>query len=166
MNPHTETELSSSLIASIQQCHEIAEANQKNAVDGLSALIIARRETAALVEKAKAETGKGFREWWDNSGLPYGWAARYLTIARTAKRNALGDKNQLRLIGILPEIETGNKSEQQSKQVNPFAWVKAASRLAGSLPTDRISNMDDFEKREARERLKPIVDCYKALGGE
>jgi len=157
-------ELTTSLADEIRRAHELSEGREQYARASIEELIEARVETATLVEAARASVGKGqFREWWETNKLPAGWAARYLKLAKTAKRHTLGDKNQMRLIGIIPTPEPMAAGEHQRQADNPFQWVKIAGRLVTTLTADRISAMDAMERETAKMRLKPIVELYEKL---
>jgi len=152
------------LAAEIQRLHLKAEHCQAAAMDGINDLIETRISVAALVETAKANQGHHFRLWWESNHLPTEWAARYLTIAKTAKRVKLGDKNQLRLMGILPE-PTGEEETKapQHREGGSLEWIKLAGRLNTTLTKDRINQMDKFQRRLAIDKLKPLIEIYNEL---
>lgn len=148
------------LAEAIRQRHEFAEEAKKLAADGITHAMQCYVETSQLVEALKNQTGNRFRQFWRDHQLPAGWDAKYLRLARTAKR--LPDKDQLRLIGIIPEAEDHHQN-QQSQAPNPFAWVKWANKASSELTPERIERMDSFERRSAMERIKPLVDIYERL---
>lgn len=165
-NTNTTIEISDNLAEQIINLHTQAEASQGVAMDRIEDLIGSRLNVAALVEAAKAKHGQHFRQWWEDNGLPDNWASRYLTIAKTAKRVHLGDKNQLRLIGILPEGAEEPHQPQQRREENALEWIKLAGRLTTTLTADKIKNMDSFQRRLAIDKLKPFIEIYRELGGE
>jgi hypothetical protein len=158
------TQTTDALVEEINREHEEADRLQQSTIISINTLIARRVRVAALVETAKANTGQGFRTWWETNNLPDGWAARYLLIAKTAKRQKLADKNQLRLLGILPEPESdGEERNHKRRADNPLAWVKVCGKLKASLTDDRIKQMDDTERQTAAMHLKPVVELYHAL---
>jgi predicted transcriptional regulator len=155
---------SDELAHQIHTLHRSAEDKQAFATDGIQELIDARLNVAALVETAKAAKGQHFRQWWDDQQLPTAWAARYLTIAKTFKRSTLGDKNQMKLIGIIPQDEQEQRPQQQREE-NSLEWIKLAGRLSTTLTEERISKMDNFQRRLAMDKLEPFIAIYKKLKG-
>ena len=153
------------LIAQIEQHHELAERRQMDAIDGINDLVEARLSTAALVETAKANLGHRFHQWWREYGLPTDWDHKYIRIAKTRDNLQLNDRNQLRLIGILPDIEHDGDGDNQGtvRPINPFAWVKIAGKLKATLTEDTVKAMDAHERQTARLHLKPLVELYNAL---
>lgn len=160
-------EASEQLATSIRELHNQAEEIQGRTLVGISDLIAARVSVSTLVETAKANLGNAFHVWWRSTELPPEWETKYLRLAKTSKRLALTDKNQMRLIGILsenPEEGEGSHNEQQhQRQENPFAWVKIAGKLKATLTPEAIQTMDKHERETARIHLKPMVDLYNSL---
>ena len=154
---------SDELAHQIHNLHRSAEEKQSFASDGIQDLIDARLNVAALVETAKAAKGQHFRQWWEENNLPTAWAARYLTIAKTFKRSTLGDKNQMKLIGIIPEDPEPEQRQQQQRPENSLEWIKLAGRLSTTLTEERIGKMDKFQRRLAMDKLKPFLEIYKKL---
>lgn len=166
MNDTTTIEIADNLANQIIILHTQAEVSQEVAMGRIEDLIDSRLNVAALVEAAKARHGQHFKQWWDDNELPSNWAARYLTIAKTSKRVHLGDKNQMRLIGILPEGAEEPQQPQQRREENALEWIKLAGRLTTTLTSDRIKSMDNFQRRLAIDKLKPFIEIYRELGGE
>lgn len=151
----------------IRELHEKAESLQTDAIHGIQDLIDARLAVASLAESARANLGSAaYHAWWRDAGLPAEWDRKYITLAKTSKRIALTDKNQMRLIGILPEPEEeeGDTNRQKQNPDNHLAWVKIAGKLKATLTAEAISTMDTYEKQTARNHLKPLVDLYNSLG--
>jgi hypothetical protein len=111
---------------------------------------------ARLVEAMHAQLGgRRFADWWHEQRLPVGWAERYMRLAHTAERNTLGDKDQLRLIGILPEAEAGSDPQKRQEQ-NPYEWVKLTGRLTAVLTPEAIRSMGEVDRRVALQKLEPM----------
>jgi len=157
--------LSDELADQIRDRHE--QANRKGAatLDSIKEAISDRVGVAYLVESAKAKHRGNFREWWRENGLPIEWAARYLKLSKTAKRAAIADKDQLRLIGLLPSA-TDHHEGQASRAVNPLEWVKWAGKLSTTLTSDRVKQMDSVQRQVALRTLEPVMALYKALQGK
>ena len=119
-------------------------------------------DIAKLVEAARATIGSQFAKWWRDQDLPAGWVARYIKLAKTAGRNTLGDKDQLRLIGILPEADTHNDN-QRAHGADPFAWTKQAGKLKAAFTVQSVGGLSKVERITAMQHLKPIVEVYEAL---
>lgn len=152
-----------SLAAEIQKRHKACQSVQNSALKKIEDTIAARIEVARLVEAAHASIGSGckFAQWWRERKLPVGWAEKYLRLAKTADRHTLGDKNQLRLIGLLPEAEESDHSE--ARESNPFCWTKWAGKIKMTLTLDRINGMSRIDREIAARQLEPLVKVYNQL---
>lgn len=141
------------------QCGEIQSATMEH----IAATIDARVAVARLVETAAATIGSGvgFAKWWRDRDMPVGWAAKYLKLAKTADRHTLGDKGQLRLVGLLPEPEGGNEGNQRER--NPFEWTKWAGKIKARLTIESIGTMGRMDREVAMKQLEPLVAVYEAL---
>lgn len=117
---------------------------------------------AREVETAWATLGgRRFKEWWDAQKLPVGWADRYLTLAKTAERHTLGDKDQLRLIGVLPEADGHNEGVQRER--TGYEWLKHVGKINSTVTVQDIGRMGAAEQRMAYEKLKPLKALIAAL---
>ena len=147
----------------IKARHESCNDIQQHATEAITATIGARVEVARLVEAAHSQirSSVAFAKWWRDQGMPDGWAAKYLRLAKTAGRNTIGDKGQLRLCGILPEAESGN--DGQRRDPNPFEWTKWAGKIRARLTVDSVQSMGEVDRAVAMKQLKPLVDIYEAL---
>jgi len=122
-------------------------------------------DIAILVETVHAELGgRRFVHWWRDQNMPPGWAEKYLRLARTRKRNAIADKDQLRLIGVLPAPETTTQG-QQARAANPYAWIKWSAKISKSFPTESIKGMDETDRQMALKHLEPIAELIDSLRG-
>ena len=154
----------------IHRLHELAELAQCSAVHGLSSLVSFRRQCASIVEAAHASMGGArFMAWWNDQGLPIGWGGRYLTIARTNERNAIGDKNQLKLMGFMPSVEIGDHEDdyRQSSRcpTNPLSWMSPFVKFKARFTDELISGFDEVQREIARREIKPLVELYNKLEG-
>lgn len=159
------SESTSALADEIKQRHQACEGIQSGALEAISNTITHRIEVARLVETAAATIGSGvrFAKWWRDMDMPVGWAAKYLTLARTADRHALGDKGQLRLIGLLPEAEHGHTGEKRER--NLFAWTGWAGKIRRTLTDETIEAMGQTDREVAAKQLEPLVDLHRRLTG-
>lgn len=151
--------LQDQLITEIKSLHASADDLQDKAKSSILDTIAARLNVSELVAIAKARHGHHINKWWVDNDLPKDWLNRYITINKTARRAGLMDKNQLRLIGILPEPDS-ERASPEVKRSNPMQWIKSAARLPATIDMDR---MDQFERSVAIKQLKPIVDIYNKL---
>lgn len=116
-----------------------------------------------LVEAALSTLGgRRFKIWWDEQGMPVGWAPKYLTIARTMRSNILGDKNQLRMIGILPEAET-DRDPQFKRESDPLDWLRWAVKIRANVTLDKLSSLDESEAHVVMSQLEPLVEIYNTV---
>ena len=123
-------------------------------------------EIAFLVQTVHSEMGGArFAHWWREQDMPAGWAAKYLRLAKTANRKALADKDQLRLIGVLPEPDTHNDN-QSPRPVNPFAWIKWSGKIASAFKPMQIGSMDEADRFAALKNLEPIEKIIRELRGD
>ena len=166
MSTHQQIEESAKALADeIKQRHEACQWIQEGAIQSIHDTIKARVEVARLVEAAHATIGSGvrFAKWWRDADMPVGWAAKYLTLAKTADRHALGDKGQLRLIGLLPEAEHGNQG--QHREPSAFAWTGWAGKIRRTLTPEAIKGMGQTDREVAAKQLEPLVEVYNELKG-
>ncbi len=120
-------------------------------------------EISKLVMSAFETLGpRRFVTWWRERNLPPGWARRYLTLNRTAGRHTLGDKDQLRLIGILPEAESDNVGSNK-RQENHLGWLSHVGKINRSVTVQTIGKMSRPEVVMALQKLAPIRELIKAL---
>lgn len=151
---------------SIRQRHFEAERLQDSAMANISALIEKRIEAASLVESARAQLGRAaFREWWKESGLPLEWDSRYLRLAKTAARARLMDRNQLRLVGILPEAESDGKELRQRDQ-GFSAWAKNVGKIQRMIQPEKVKAWTRDERAIAASILKPLAEAYARIARE
>ncbi len=151
--------LQEKIISEIKTLHANADKLQDTAKDNILDTINARINVAELVAIAKAKHGHHIGRWWVDNDMPKDWLHRYITIHKTASRAELMDKNQLRLIGILPEPDS-ERATPEVKRSNPMQWVKSAAKLPSIIDVYR---MDTYEQTVALGQLKPIVDIYNVL---
>lgn len=151
------------LAAEIVHKHRECEGIQQDALSAITSTIEARVSVARLVETAHSLIGSGvaFAKWWREQNLPAGWAAKYLRLAKTADRNMVGDKNQLRLIGLLPEPESGNAGNH--RKVDMFAWTKWAGKICHTFTPEFTEKMGSIERASAAKLLEPIVELHRKL---
>jgi hypothetical protein len=121
-------------------------------------LVRDRIAVATLAEKAKAELGSRFAQWWRENGLPADWDWRYIRIAKN-KQRWIDNPNQL-LLAI--ESDEG-REPQQRRGEDCMAWVKTAGRLRATLTTEKIGAMTADERQTARLHLAPLVELYNRL---
>ncbi len=76
----------------------------------------------------------------------------------------IGDKGQLRLIGLLPEPEGGNAGNQ--RPVNKYGWTKWAGKIGQTFTPEFISNMGSIERASAAKLLEPLVRLHKQLSSD
>ena len=167
MSTHQQIEESTKALADeIKQRHEACQGIQDDALEQITNTIRSRIEVARLVETAAATIGGGvrFAKWWRDMDMPVGWAAKYLTLAKTADRHALGDKGQLRLIGLLPGAEHGNTGQQ--RQPSMFAWTGWAGKIKRTLTPECIKSMGQTDREVAAKQLEPLVELYHSLTGK
>lgn len=160
------TETTEAFAIRIKELHEAAEDYQLNTLATIQELIKKRVECAALVEAAKNAKGHAFRQFWEDAGLPLEWAPKYLKIAKTAARDTLGDKNQMRLIGIIPEHAEETTEPQTRRPVDSLAWIKTIGKLNTNLTEETIKGMDRFQRDLAIEKMKPLVETFYKIGGK
>lgn len=119
---------------------------------------------AQLVAIAHAELGgKRFIEWWREQKLPNGWAGKYLRIAATASRKTIGDKDQLRMIGILPESDSHNAGTERERKKSGIDWAKWIGKTRAELSKERVSRMSRTEAEVAITLMKPLIEVYNEL---
>jgi len=174
MNPPIETEDSrfqlkkmslEEAARTIQAQHAAFIHARVDAIDQTEKVCNQAADIASLVETVHAALGgRRFMAWWDEQKMPPGWAARYLKLARTADRRTLADKDQLRLIGVLPEPET-TTTGQSRRRPNPFAWIKWTAKIRKSFPEQSLEVMDEAERKAALKHLKPIRELIDRLEG-
>lgn len=120
-------------------------------------------DIAVLVSAVHKQVGgRRFAEWWREKNMPVGWADRYLKLARTAGRRDLPDKDQLRLIGVLPEPEESTIG-QHKRQPNPFAWIKWSAKITRNFPAEAVETMDEADRIAALKHLQPIKELIAKL---
>lgn len=118
---------------------------------------------AKEVEVAHAYLGgPRFKKWWDDQKLPVGYASKYLTLAKTSDRHTLGDKDQLRFIGVLPEADGHNEGTERGKS-DAFDWVKPAGKIRAKLTLDSIGKMGSTEREIAWRQLRPLFETLMEL---
>lgn len=154
-----------SIAEEIQRLHDEAEHAQAVARESIENLVAIRRKAGALAETARNADRKNFHKWWRDAGLPEEWDSRYCRIANASHRNAMGDKIQLQLVGVLPPAEA-RAATQSAVSENPFAWTKMAGKLKASLSDEKLSKMDDATRVVAIKHIKPIADLFVKLGGK
>lgn len=145
------------LAREIHDRHNALEKRAGETRDAITATCSEAMELAKLVEAAHSSMGgKQFALWWREQKLPVGFAEKYLTLARTSDRHTLGDKDQLRLIGVLPEAEHGAAEQQQRQQANPLAWVSYAGKLNASITIESVRAMPAAERHIVLQKLLPL----------
>lgn len=122
-------------------------------------------EISTLVEQVHATLGgPRFASWWRDQNLPAGWGKKYLTIARTRREQIELDKDQLRLIGILPDNHHGNPgTHHQADGQSSFAWIKWAAKIPAAIPPEKVKDMDEADRRSALKHLEPIKRLIEEL---
>jgi hypothetical protein len=151
------------LAEQIAALHTAAEAMQSDTEEALQRLVNARIEAAVFAETARATHGMRFRQWWRTQGLPAGWDARYLRIAKT-KQRLLTDPNQMLLIGQDDDDQEHGETQQgQRRAPNPLEWVNHVGRLKTRLTSEAIDAMDEWQATTAIEHLRPIISLVAPL---
>lgn len=160
------SESTAAIASEIKRRHEACQQVQSTAVGWIGQTIKARIEVAGLVEAAHATIGSGvkFAKWWREMDMPCGWAVKYLRLAKTADRHTLGDKDQLRLIGLLPEPEKG--ASGVAREPNLFIWTKWAGKIRTTLTPESIAKMSTMDREIAARQLEPLVKVYADLKHE
>lgn len=147
----------------IKARHDHMIRHRETAVNDMHQVCLEAIEIAGLVETVHSELGgRRFVEWWRSCDLPVGWADRYLRLARTAERAQLHDKDQLRLIGILPEA-VGTTAGQQHRDPNPFAWIRWTQKIIKTIPVESVESMDAADRSAALKHLQPIKELIAKL---
>jgi hypothetical protein len=157
-----QTESLAALAEDIKARHETCQLMQGEAVEFIGQTITARVEVSRLVETAHSIMGgAAFVAWWRDLDMPHGWAGKYLRLAKTADRCALGDKSQLRLCGILPEAEPGN--DGQRREANPWQWTGYVGKIRASLTPERISSMGSVDREVALQQVEPLLEQMQGI---
>lgn len=142
--------------AEIMRQHEDFIQTRYHAGNYLKSTCEAAIRISALVEQVHATLGGArFAQWWRDQGLPDGWGKRYLTISKSRRDNIEADKDQLRLIGLLPE-PSGHNEGHTRQDHSAFAWIKWAAKIPKSFSVDRAKGMDETDRRAALKHLEPI----------
>jgi hypothetical protein len=147
----------------IRRRHEKLEQEKYHAVNFVASALKEAVEIATLVEQVHATLGGArFAQWWRDQNLPEGWGRRYLTIANSKRDNGLIDKDQLRLLGILPDPQGHNEGTSRKGETS-FAWIKWASKIPSALPVEKVKDMDEADRRATLKHLEPIERLIAAL---
>lgn len=157
-------EMADPIAKEICKQHALAVESTKNAQSAINTAIERWSKCGEFAEvafgMAGGNTAKFMRQWKD-MGLPVSEARRLMRIARTFQRNTLGDKDQLRLIGLLPEAEQGNEGQGRSK--DSFAWLNWAGKINAAVTDDSIDRMADVERKIALAKLEPLKRLIERL---
>ena len=149
--------------AEIRRKHEEFLQERYHAGNYLKATCEKALGIAALVEQVHATLGGArFATWWRDQNLPQGFDKTYLRIARTKRDNIEADKDQLRLLGILPEPQGHNEGTSHKGETS-FAWIKWASKIPSALPVEKVKSMDEADRRAALKHLEPIERLIAAI---
>ena len=151
-----------SAAAEINRRHKALEARTEAARSVILETCEEAISIARIVESAHTTLGgKGFKDWWDEQKLPVGWCSKYLTLARTAERETLGDKDQMRLIGIIPESESHNEGNRREQ--DDLGWIKHIGKARQVLTIEKLKTMNSTERHVAKEQLRPLVEMFNAI---
>jgi hypothetical protein len=168
MTHYLTTETADVMAGEVARLHELAEQRQGSVLNEAQSLFAIRRQCASIVEAAHANMGGArFLGWWNSHGLPVGWASRYLRISRTSDRKAIADKGQLRLMGVIPDVEIGEHEEfyRQScrSTSNPLGWMNPFVKFKARFTDEVIDSFDDVQREIARREIEPLVKIYNKL---
>jgi len=149
----------------IKARHDALIQSREDALTKVSEVCAEAVSIAAIVEQAHSILGGvGFAKWWRDQEMPAGWGKKYLTLARTKRDNLIADKDQLRLIGIIPEAANHN-DQHQERQQNPFAWIKWSNKISKTFSQMDIKSFDETDRLAALKHLQPIKEIIANLEG-
>ena len=147
----------------IKEMHIAMMRQRDYALEQISGVCEQALSISAMVEQVHGSLGgAAFAKWWRDNEMPIGWGKKYMTLAKTKRDNRLADKDQMRLIGIIPEPDTHNDQHQKQK-LNPFAWIKWCSKIHKTFDQMDITTFDDADRFAALEHLKPIKEIINQL---
>ena len=169
-----ETELSTTLSKEIAECHSKAETAANAARGNIETALHAAADVGLLIDKAKSIYRGRLHEWLREHvpSLTPEQADVYHGIHRVrTKRECLdADTRQLRLIGIIGDLETTNQEGSNATQrADGSKWVKWCSHIAQHFKevdsTRPIEQWESFERKALSDTLAPMVALYKRAGG-
>ncbi len=152
----------------VMRLHDLAERQQGSVLNEAQGLFAIRRQCASIVEAAHANMGGArFLAWWNDHNLPVGWGERYLRISRTSDRKAIADKGQLRLMGVIPDVEIGEHEEAYRQScrasTNPLGWMSPFVKFKARFTNEVIESFDEVQCEIARREIEPLVQLYNKL---
>lgn len=156
-------EIYTQIVDSIEQAHEKAEVSTKQARDAMMNAIDDRVLCAALVEKG-SEIHKRELILALSNVMTAHQVKAYLSLHDAAsKREAMYDKRQLLLCGIL---ESGEPPKRSGIKARPDL-ITYTRRYIGNIQKQMsqipLEDWTDNEKEQAKEMMKPVMDFYNKL---
>ena len=146
----------------IEHAHREASVKTEVARERVTYAIQSRLYCAALVEKAKQMHKQDINGFLQDV-LDGNQIKAYLTLHRASKkRDALSDKAQLQLAGILDMRESEMRNVTQSGTSTFIsATARYIARVNKTLSKRPVENWQDSEREQFKDVMKPIIELYE-----
>ena len=166
------TEILPTIAAEINRHHQAAQSlayqTRATANEALSHAVQAGR----YIEQAQGIT-KGQTLAWLRDNVPDLTPQRakaYLSLFHTAeaRNESIVDHRQLILLGVIDQRQVD--PQPAATRTNPDKWVRwvggVAGHIRGMIQSRPLTDWEREEREAVADQLKPIVELYRALGGQ
>ena len=166
------TEILPTVAEQIRQHHEaaqfLADQTRESATSALHHAVQAGR----YIEQAQGIT-KGQTLAWLRDNVPDLTPQRakaYLSLFHTAeaRNESIVDHRQLILLGVIDQRQVD--PQPAATRGNPDKWVRwvggVAGHIRGMIQSRPLTDWEREEREAVADQLKPLVELYRALGGQ